>query len=51
MSPLDSTGMKWRATYTPSVTGEVSTVVFSVTAWKILQATLWIRFRLSQPMK
>ena len=30
VSPLDSTGTKWRATYTPSVTGEVSTVVFSV---------------------
>ena len=30
VSPLDSTGTKWRATYTPSVTGEVTTVVFSV---------------------
>ena len=52
VSPLDSTGTKWRATYTPECDRRKSQrLYFRWTAWKILQATLWIRLRLSQPMK
>ena len=51
VSPLDSTGTKRRATYTPSVTGEVTTVVFSVDRMEDPAGNIVDQAQTLQPMK